>query len=448
MTKIFIVDPNVPNVDESQNTSKNEIKEEKLVAESVSDERLKSFNAILYNVDIVDKASLIYIMYGFVGTLTSFLALAVITLIPMNNVITNPKYWYEGFFTNPVMSLIVSLFFTYNCSYWMNLERIKTCRSFSITLIFTTGSFMGFPLMVYGVWTYAFGYQWPVPFMGVLMTNFTYALCYMVIWHLFPQKWRNIGKFYSKLKFFCIALAFNQSTSLCYNFMVKTFLEYPEQYQWVLAIVSTVVREIFIWITKKVARKCCNGDPRRTTIVCSHLTNARHAIFLSTILGSIATQTTSIIILVMDSIINILLTLKLLVDTKYRKTANTEKKIELLQDLALNEIVEIIVPLTYLLCFVAAYYGPNAALIGNVQNDYWQYEKTENIDELIKNISVFVLVDVLSGIVCYFLLLWICKINLIRASATLLREFGLVFTINMTYLFFLVSSFYNAALFQ
>ena len=49
MTKIFIVDPNVPNVDESQNTSKNEIKEEKLVAESVSDERLKSFNAILYN---------------------------------------------------------------------------------------------------------------------------------------------------------------------------------------------------------------------------------------------------------------------------------------------------------------------------------------------------------------------------------------------------------------
>ena len=107
--------------------------------------------------------------------------------------------------------------------------------------------------------------------------------------------------------------------------------------------------------------------------------------------------------------------------------------------MALNEIVEIIVPLTYLLCFVAAYYGPNATLIGNVQNDYWQYVKTENIDGLIENISVFVLVDVLSGIVCYLLLRLICKISLIRASATLLREFGLVFTINMTYLFFLVS---------
>ena len=321
----------------------------------------------------------------------------------------------------------------------MNIDFIKQCRGFSITLLSIAGGMLTAQGIIFFIWVSSLGYQWPPPFLGIVLTNFVFALGYIVIWHLFPRKWRNVQEFYSKLKLFVLALFLNQNTSLVYSFMVKTFLECPEEYQWILAITSTIAREIFILITKKLAMKCSNGDTRRTIIVCEHLTNSRHAIFLSTVLGSIATNTTSIIILAIDFIINIIITTKIVLYSKFRKNVDAKTKVELLQDLAINEIVEVIVPLTYLLIFLSAYYGPNAKLIGNIQNDYWQYEKIENIDALVKNISLFVCVDIISGALCYLILFVSCRFNLIQIAATVLREFGLVFTINTTYLFYLVN---------
>ena len=59
--------------------------------------------------------------------------------------------------------------------------------------------------------------------------------------------------------------------------------------------------------------------------------------------------------------------------TRKKNPANIEKQMELLQDLMVNEIVEFMVPLSYLTCFSVAYYGPNANLIGNVGSSQWQF---------------------------------------------------------------------------
>ena len=44
------------------------------------------------------------------------------------------------------------------------------------------------------------------------------------------------------------------------------------------------------------------------------------------------------------------------------------------QLLLLAESSEIVLPLAYLLCFTAAFYGPNAFQLGNVRNSYWLYK--------------------------------------------------------------------------
>ena len=49
---------------------------------------------------------------------------------------------------------------------------------------------------------------------------------------------------------------------------------------------------------------------------------------------------------------------------------------EALKILVLCETLEFIMPLGYMACFVVAYYGPNADVLGNVKNDYWQYVAT------------------------------------------------------------------------
>ena len=54
---------------------------------------------------------------------------------------------------------------------------------------------------------------------------------------------------------------------------------------------------------------------------------------------------------------------------------------ELLQDLALSELVEAYVPLSYVLVVGVAYYGPNSHIYGNILNNYWTYEIIDDINE-------------------------------------------------------------------
>ena len=49
------------------------------------------------------------------------------------------------------------------------------------------------------------------------------------------------------------------------------------------------------------------------------------------------------------------------------------KMINNLLCLTLNEIVEAVVPLSFFVCFLVSYYGPNAALIGGVKSDFFHY---------------------------------------------------------------------------
>ena len=47
----------------------------------------------------------------------------------------------------------------------------------------------------------------------------------------------------------------------------------------------------------------------------------------------------------------------------------------MIDSLALKELFEVLIPSVYSITFIIAFYGPNAEVIGNVKNDYWQYKK-------------------------------------------------------------------------
>ena len=84
----------------------------------------------------------------------------------------------------------------------------------------------------------------------------------------------------------------------------------------------------------------------------------RHALFLTYTLGSIATDLTANIILATDYLINLSLVIRL-IRLKKKDPLNVEKQIDLLQDLVLNEMIEFVVPVAYVIVFGSAYFGPN-----------------------------------------------------------------------------------------
>ena len=81
----------------------------------------------------------------------------------------------------------------------------------------------------------------------------------------------------------------------------------------------------------------------------------------------------------------------------------------------------------------------NGNVIGNIGNSYFQYNKVENFKESIVNIAAFFFVDVFS-LFSNSLILWkFARINVYRALCVYLKEYGVVFTINLTFFLNIVS---------
>ena len=93
-----------------------------------------------------------------------------------------------------------------------------------------------------------------------------------------------------------------------------------------------------------------------------------HIIWVSIAVGSGVSQVSTYTFLAIDFIINIYGCFD--VWWKYRKEQWTECG-EALLHLVLMEFIEFQAPCTYLLCFLAMYYGPNAQLIGELCFFIW-----------------------------------------------------------------------------
>ena len=132
----------------------------------------------------------------------------------------------------------------------------------------------------------------------------------------------------------------------------------------------------------------------------------------------------------MDYLINLRLCMKLIFGRETTKVEQ-EKKIIRLQNLAINEMIEFVAPLVYLVCFVLAYYGPNSYMIGGVRSNYWQYSPQDDIGHTVSYISIFFVVDITSAFICHYLLWKFCKISLFRACLALQKEFGFLFALRL-----------------
>ena len=95
----------------------------------------------------------------------------------------------------------------------------------------------------------------------------------------------------------------------------------------------------------------------------------------------------------------------------YHIGTSRKRKIELLTALMLNETLEFFTTVAYVLCTTVAYYGPNAGIIGNIQNNYWQYHIIDSFPDFLRTMAYSLLIDVSVGVITLIILWYYCKIN-------------------------------------
>ena len=102
--------------------------------------------------------------------------------------------------------------------------------------------------------------------------------------------------------------------------------------------------------------------------------------------------------------------------------------------LVIGETLEIIIPLAYMACFMAAYMGPNAEILGNVKNGFWQYKSVEDPMNPIQNLLILVIFDSIMFLGVTVILYFCYHVNLFYVYIFIMKEYGPIFSIHIAYL--------------
>ena len=373
------------------------------------------------------------IIFGLLGTST-------ITLLPCHNVIEKPRHWFE-FWVQSVFGFLPLLAADsiYRTSSWMNTDLVKKPK-ICLKLYFV-GVVAATILIssVYHLWSYVIHFPYPMPFQGLLIAVGTLITVYVHLWFQFPTALRKNENFRERMKYTFKSLLISATILIQYQVIVVLFLKISQQYQWILALFLPVLRELNLAMMLRLTKKASQCKSWRVECSVTHYLNTRHAMFLSIIIGTVATLETSLVMIGIDVMINLYLCLKLIF-LKIWKPEAASKQTRILQTIVLNEHVEFVAPIAYFVCFLCAYYGPNGEYIGNIKFGGWGFNAIGDIDQFYKNIAKLFLADLSSVILCAILLWFVCKINLFRAYYQMLNHHWLEMSIQTAFVMELVST--------
>ena len=200
----------------------------------------------------------------------------------------------------------------------------------------------------------------------------------------------------------------------------------PLQYQPIIALALPALREANIWIAIKYAKKSARFDLRGATIILKYTYSIAYTLMLCNLIGTIATEATSWMLIVLDFFLNIYLAIRL-VWLKKRHPNKLQEQIDVIQDLGLYELAEFLGSASFLLVLGLTYFGPNANLFGNIRRSIWTFKAIDDINETLINIGKFFAADFSSTIICAVILRVYCQINLWNILLQLQKEFGKYF---------------------
>ena len=308
----------------------------------------------------------------------------IVTLWPQHNIILDPQYWYE-----PIAPFLLGYIFIVTATgivdCWMVLRTdvILSWKAFFTIFVSHSVGFLFPYISIYLIWVHLLGFRYPMPFTG--------HACYLVgslfkgmqLWFYFPSEMRTKSKTFrtrllAYLSFFPLQIVLAQGLSLL---EIMFFMVPPNMQPW-LGIILPIVKKFNLWWTSEIAFRAAGGKQISARIAMICWISCTHSLWIALMINKVTFET-ACVLMILDSIPNVLLFVKIIRLQKQRKlktgTKEAEESMTLSENtmdfLALKEFFEILIPSVYCITFLIAFHGPNAEVIGNVRNDYWQYVK-------------------------------------------------------------------------
>ena len=255
----------------------------------------------------------------------------------------------------------------------------------------------------------------------------------VVLYFQIPKSWRQDMTFFKHIVWLICAQLFLLVVFLLYVGLGWGFHAIPSNYQWILAFLMPLIDEISSRTIVFLSVKAAPQDEKSVSLIAGSLIAISTSLFIAVNLGSTTTPETSYCILALAFVMNV----KDIV-TVYRLHRGGSEKFEdcadAFQGLVMNMALELILPLSYLACFLLAYAGPNANVMGNIGNRYWQFGAVDNVVAAIYNLFLFLSLDALTILFTIFFFKYFADLNFIKMYAYLQKEYDMMMSISQAYL--------------
>ena len=411
---------------------------ERIINEQNAQKRDQLFEAIMQHR--LEKFLWIDLLfYPFAIIISSVLFLVPFCLFPAHDLVRHPEYWYEILFHNAYFVIAANLLWNCFVSSFLNTGYICQARPQAIMIFFGIATSIAFTIVAYYIWTELLNYQYPIPFWGILFSFAAILFSFPVIWYLFSYSFRKNPVFQRRIKYYILWLIIAMTMVTSYQILLITIEINRGPYQPLIALIFPVLREFSCWLQTKIIKNSANGDERRTLIVLLFYIHANHNVLLCYIIGSVASDETTWVLMALDFMANIYLVMRIVwIRKKHQGSIQSQKTI--LQELVVAELVEFYAPLSFILGTALAYFTPVGIIVGNISNGYWAYHAIEDIGETLRKMGLFFSMDFTSAILSATILWSSCKINLWNAFAVLQKEFFKEFIVVLGVTLLMVSS--------
>ena len=368
-------------------------------------------------------------LYGLLVVGACVLNLSILTLIPRENSIIHPEYWYEG-----LICVIVGVCSRHTALNLLGLY-IFTKEKFLMTIIhfmkilILSSLFFGVPYCTcYVVWTLYLGRNHPLPFVGFCIWIEEVG----IFWFSIPcQLWsrKNLkgqGKIYQIFQIWMFLQNLVQE-------MIS--LVATSQFQWGLIVIIPLAKISSSLVAKKIVQQISetnNEDVKFfvttevTVIYTSYVTGRLSSLNQITVYGLLIGE----VVLQMLSCYQII-RLNTRVEENDEATISSvlmERKLKT-EKLVKVEFIDAMLPLVFGVAFTLAYYGPNSGLMNDIGNDYFGGKAIKDVDTHYFAMFQMVVFDIFTMIISWLSLAYFCKINLFQAFCNMMNKYWKIFLV-------------------
>ena len=366
----------------------------------------------------------IFVMIGSCTLLTS-----VVTLIPRHNSILYPVYWYEPmimmsmtFLVKGTANVMLDCVIYFKAKFFFSMRNYLSLLSYNILGYATIYS------SSYLIWVIYLKHHNPMPFVGYCGFG-VWVFSFLQIWFLFPSSIREERSFPTKMLAYMMFSLWFLVMSIQISGITIAVGMLSQDLQWTVCIVIPLIRGINSRILSRLMLRITETDDEMAKFTLNIEVISMFTFYIAVTLTN-SDEMTVFSLLAVELLLHIRQCYHIIkwnkkVDLENNQVKNSLKQ-QTLDNLVLLEVIDVLVPIVYAIGFATAFYGPNATIIGDVKNGYWNYKEVKDPDKMFTRLFQMFSIDLLS-IICTTAILWIfCKINFFLELCKVLKKYWFI----------------------